>query len=82
MPSCDKPIAECVQATNLGEGIEKAVMIKNLSHLISDEIWTNNLKNVVIHSARYFNWQVYEKCQHLQSITQRTIQQWWIYKTK
>ena len=38
MPSCDNPIAECVQTTNLGEGIEKAVMIKNLSHLISDEI--------------------------------------------
>ena len=38
MPYCDKPIAECVQATNLGEGMEKAVMIKNLSHLISDEI--------------------------------------------
>ena len=37
-------IAECAQATNLGEGIEKAVMIKNLSGLISDEIRTNNVK--------------------------------------
>ena len=38
MPSCDKPTAECVQAANLGEGIEKAVMMKNLSRLICDEI--------------------------------------------
>ena len=44
MSSCDNLIAECVQAANLGEGIEKAVMIKNLSHLISDEIRTNNVK--------------------------------------
>ena len=38
MPSCDKPAAVCVQAANLGEGIEKAVIMKNLSRLISDEI--------------------------------------------
>ena len=38
MPSCDKPIAECVQAASLGEGMEKAVMIENLSRLIGDEI--------------------------------------------
>ena len=31
MSFCNKPIAECVQAANLGDGIEKAVMIKNLS---------------------------------------------------
>ena len=37
-------IAECAQAANLGEGIEKAVMIKNLSRLINDEIRTNNAK--------------------------------------
>ena len=46
MPSCDKPTAECVQAANLGEGIEKAVMMKNLSRLICDEIWTKNVKNL------------------------------------
>ena len=28
MPSCDNLIAECVQATNLGEGIGKTAMIK------------------------------------------------------
>ena len=45
MSSCDNLTEECVQAANLEEGIEKAVMIKNLSRLISDEIWTNNVKN-------------------------------------
>ena len=38
MSSCNKPIAGLVQDTNLGEGTEKAVMIKNLSRLICDEI--------------------------------------------
>ena len=33
-------------ASNLGEGIDKAVMMKNVSRLISDEIWTNNVKNL------------------------------------
>ena len=33
-----------MQAANLGEEIEKAVMVKNLSHLISDENRTNNVK--------------------------------------
>ena len=37
MLSCDKPIAVCMQAANLGDGIEKAVMIKKLSRL-RDEI--------------------------------------------
>ena len=43
MSSCDNLI-ECVQTANLGEEIKKAVMIKNLSGLISDEIRTNNVK--------------------------------------
>ena len=38
MCSCEKPTAECVQASNLGDGIEQAVMMKNVSRLISDEI--------------------------------------------
>ena len=38
MSSCDKPIAECVLATSLGEDNEKAVIIKNLSLLISHDI--------------------------------------------
>ena len=33
MGSCDKSIAKCVEVANLVEGIEKAVMIKNLSRL-------------------------------------------------
>ena len=33
-----------MQGANLGEEIEKAVMIKNLSCLISDEIRKNNVK--------------------------------------
>ena len=46
MSSCDKLIAEYVQAANLGERIKKAVMIKSLSRLISDEIRANNLKKL------------------------------------
>ena len=46
MCSCEKPTAECVQARNLGDGIEQAVMMKNVSRLISDEISTNNVKNL------------------------------------
>ena len=44
LSSCDKLTVECVQAANLVEGIEKAVMMKNLSRLLSYEIRTNNLK--------------------------------------
>ena len=32
MSSCDKSVAECMQAADLWEGIEKAVMIKT-SHV-------------------------------------------------
>ena len=46
MSSCGNLIAEYAQAANLGERIEKAVMIKNLSRLISDEIRTNNVKKL------------------------------------
>ena len=38
MSSCDDLIGECVNATNLGEGIEMSVMIKNLSQSITEEI--------------------------------------------
>ena len=33
MSSCDKLIAECLQAANLGEGIKEAVMIKKTCHV-------------------------------------------------
>ena len=46
MSSSDKLIVECVQAANLGEGIEKTVLTKNLSRLISDEIRTNVKKHL------------------------------------
>ena len=36
MCSGEKPTAECVQDSNLGDGIEQAVMMKNVSRLISD----------------------------------------------
>ena len=79
MSSCDKPIAECVLATSLGEDNEKAVIIKNLSLLISHDIWINNVKRpVATHSTKYFIWQFYEVYLPLQSIRmdnwpQRTI---------
>ena len=46
MCSCEKPTAECVPGSNLGDGIEQEVMMKNVSRLISDEISTNNVKNL------------------------------------
>ena len=36
MSSCEKLIAEFVQVANLGESIEKAVIIKNVSRSIND----------------------------------------------